>query len=354
MSRITNIITRVRDTLADPSGERWSDDRLIRLIDEAQKDICRQAKLLRTKTTLAVYDGQETYQLPSDILLLDKAMFNNRTIPLVSHSVMDEQRPEWVVDEGTVESLVFDKQNRGSIRLYPIPVVDTTAGDYIFVPAIYTEDVIYTMNSDFGVIVDGELGDTIDSPYGVVVDIDSYYYVYVPPGCTCDNLTEIPDTVSSDYGEVAYVATIEKEVEANDSTYGVVVSIDGYSIDSDYGVLSDIFSDEFSFENFNSDYGVLTSWTVSNNELTVYYIKKPSTITTITDTLDIDDIFDSAIKYYVTGKALRDDMDTQNRTVGNEELKFYDRELKEALKDDFLDFTRNNNKQYETRYRGAF
>ena len=47
-------------------------------------------------------------------------------------------------------------------------------------------------------------------------------------------------------------------------------------------------------------------------------------------------------------------MDTQNRVVGNEELKFYDRELAEAIKDDFADFTRSSSKQYEVRYKGAF
>ena len=57
MSRISSIIIRTRDTLADPEGDRWSDERLLRLIDEAQKDICRRAKLLRTKKNIPIING---------------------------------------------------------------------------------------------------------------------------------------------------------------------------------------------------------------------------------------------------------------------------------------------------------
>jgi hypothetical protein len=267
---------------------------------------------------------------------------------------MDEKDPAWEEVEGEVEACIFDKMNRGYIKLYPIPIIDSAAGEYEFVDAMYQEDVIYQMNQDYGVIVSGELGDTIDSDYGFTVDIDSYYYVYVPPECTCDNLVEIPDYLSSDYGLVGYIATIEKDIYVRDSTYGVTVQIEGYQMTSDYGVLVNIIDDDFSIENFNSDYGVLTGWTVGGGNLKVYYLKKPTTISSITDTLEIDDIFDSALKYYVTGKALRDDMDTQNRTVGNEELMFYERELQEAIKDDFMDFTRSGSKQYTTNYRKAF
>ena len=42
MARIEEILVRVRDTLSDPNKERWSDERLLRLMDEAQKDVAKQ------------------------------------------------------------------------------------------------------------------------------------------------------------------------------------------------------------------------------------------------------------------------------------------------------------------------
>ena len=352
MSRIDDILLRVRDTLADPLGDRWSTDRLLRLVDEAQKDICRQAKLLRTKVEIVVYEGQNTYKLPDNLLLLDRVLFNNKALPLIDHVKLDETNPGWETEKGLVKAVVFDKQNRANIKLYPNPIVDTTAGDYEFVPSVWLEDLTYNLDN-YGIITQGETGDVITGDYGITSDIDSLYYVYVPPNCSCDNLMLLDDEISSDFGLVSEILTLEKDFHANDSSYGVTVSIDGYSIDKDFGLLATVKDEDFNYENFNSDFGILTGWTVSNSLLTVYYLKKPSTIKYVTDELEIDDIFDSAIKYYVTGKALRDDMDAQNRTVGNEELNFYTRELQEAITDDFIDFTRNDGKQYYVSYKGG-
>lgn len=353
MNRIENIILRVRDTLADHNGDRWPTDRLIRLIDEAQKDICRKAKLLRKKATLSVYDNQGTYKLPNDAMLLDRILYDNSPMPLVSHVQMDEQSKTWELDKGEPRYCVFDKQNQSHIKLWPIPQGISLPGDYVFSPALWQEDVQYLMNDDYGVIVEALTGDTFNDVYGVTVDISSFFSFYLGPDCTCDNLVKIEDTIESDYGTVTNIITLEKDFYSNDSTYGVVVSIDGYAMSSDYGIVVGLYDTEFSYENFSGEYGVMVGITVSNKDLVVYYLKKPDTITSVLSSLEIDDVFDNAIKYYVTGKALRDDMDTQNRVVGNEELGFYERELKEALRDDMLDFTRNDNKQYYTYYNGG-
>ena len=54
-------------------------------------------------------------------------------------------------------------------------------------------------------------------------------------------------------------------------------------------------------------------------------------ITTVQDTnLLIPEHFDIAMKYYVVGMALRDDKDSQNRSFGLEELKFYQEQFQIA------------------------
>lgn len=283
MSRISSIIIRARDTLADPEGDRWSDERLLRLVDEAQKDICRRAKLLRTKKNIPIINGVPSVDLPSDMLLLDRVLYDNIVLPFSSHMEMDEAYGAWEKVEGNPSILVYDKQSRGETKLYPIPI-NLDLDTYVFTSPGY-----------------------IDS--GVVIDTD-------------------PD-------------------------FGIVAGIEDTTQNIDYGVLtsSDILSYYESF--WEDNLGVTTGIDEGLSILTVYYLKKPKDITSMEDSLEIDDIFNSAIKYYVTGKALRDDMDTQNRIVGNEELQFYDRELKEAISDDMMDFTRNNT-QYSTKYIGAF
>lgn len=269
MSRIANILIRARDTLSDPNGDRWSTDRLLRLIDDAQKDICRRAKLLRTKTTLPIQNNTHTYKLPDDTLLLDRVLLDGSLIPLKSHRDLDRFTHDWENDEGTITCVIFDKQRRGIIRLYPTPIN---------------------------------------------LDTDTYTF---------------------------------------NNTYGLITSIDGFTIDNNYGILVDIQSDDIDETNFVPDTEGIATDLTDSIKVIVYYIKKPNTISTIDDELEIDDSFDLAIKYYIVGKALRDDLDTQNRIVGNEELEFYNRELIEAISDDIMDFTREN-RHNQTHYRSAF
>jgi len=263
MSRIDNIITRVRDTLADPSGDRWSDDRLIRLIDEAQKDLVRRAKLLRSKALIPIFSYGSVINLPTDMLLLDKVIYGGVDIPFISHREADKIDRNWESATGTPQYVVYDKQNKYKAKFYPVPI-------------------------DIG-------------PIDIVI---------------------------------------------ND--FGVITEFPGIDFQSTAGVMTDLFP--YNIVDMNGDYGVTTDL-IGSYAAVIYYLKKPSDIISLTDTLEIDDVYDKAIKFYVSGRALRDDMDTQNRAFGNEELKFYERELKEAISDDTNDYTRNTH--YHTSYTGG-
>lgn len=64
--------------------------------------------------------------------------------------------------------------------------------------------------------------------------------------------------------------------------------------------------------------------TILNDKyLKVTYIKKQNEVTLDT-VLDLDTMYDEALTYYVSGMALRNDADTQNRAFGAEQLKLYD------------------------------
>lgn len=57
--------------------------------------------------------------------------------------------------------------------------------------------------------------------------------------------------------------------------------------------------------------------------LKVTYIKKQNKVALDT-ILDLDTMYDDALLYYISGMALRNDADTQNRAFGAEQLKLYD------------------------------
>lgn len=258
MSRISDIITEVRSKLSDKAGQRWSTPRLVQLVDEAQKDICRQAKLLKKKSYLNIQPGKATYLLPTDLIRVERVLYKGKTISIYTHSEMDKLDPLWEELFGPdVKSIIYDKMNAKEIKIYPIPPV--------------SED-------------------------------------------------DIPVT----------------------PLLGMVENIQGFYMQNLLGVLTDLelSADEIQWGDVPYE-----------NSLVIYYSRYPIKITSVDDELELTQLYDKAITYYVTGKALRDDMDAQNRQVGAEELSFYERELMEAKRDNIVD---SNVVVPTVKYRGAF
>lgn len=275
MSRISEIILRARDTLADPDGARWSEARLLRLIDECQKDICLRAKVLRDKADVNVFAQTGEYTLPDEVMLLDRVLYGGVNLPYISHSELDrtligEGRYDWEKTTGIPKYLVFDKMNRRQVKLYPIP------SDYIL---------------------------TSDQPSEFILE-----------------------------------------------PYGITTGTDDVTPLNTYGVVSQVLDDENDVS-FLSPYGMYFGQQESSVQMTVYYVKKPDDITSVDDELVVDSMFDKCIKFYVVGMALIDDMDTQNRTVGQEQLAYYDRDLTELTKQSVRDFVIKGDDQYTVTYR---
>ena len=181
MGRIADILVRVRDTLSDPTGSRWSDARLLRLIDEAQIDIAVKNNLLRTKVTQIVAKDKVVYSLPADAVRMTRAVFaDGSRLPIKSHDDMDLKDPVWEVTTGsTVQYLVFDKLNPGEFKLYPIPAVTPEVEDFTF-NSLYGAVVTITNDSiinNYGVVANitdtPALSSSFNSPHGLVADMST-------------------------------------------------------------------------------------------------------------------------------------------------------------------------------------
>lgn len=103
-----------------------------------------------------------------------------------------------------------------------------------------------------------------------------------------------------------------------------------------------------SYITYTSNYGIITGISYSDMSpiiagtygdlvgipddaiLKFYYIRKHAKITALTDVLYIDDLIEQPLKHYITGMALRDNLDAQNRAMGNEELTLYN-----AIKEEY-------------------
>jgi len=158
----SDVVTKVRDILADPSGDRWSDARIFREINSAQDDIVLKSNLLRARVSIDLNAGQEVYQLPEEVLMVTRVIFNDKVLPIYSRAEMDAKDINWETetDEDTISAIVYDGMNQGQIRPYPILESDIKSSN----PNGIITEINYT---------DPTLVPSFNSPFGNVVAIDS-------------------------------------------------------------------------------------------------------------------------------------------------------------------------------------
>ena len=307
-SRIENILTRARDTLADPNAERWSDARLLRLLDEAHKDLAKQTKILKGQHTILVEIDVHTYTLPENLWLITRAAYADADIKLVSYDSMDErvrkdrlsERPSdsrergygyrsaidytinrtWQLDDGPeITALVYDNRNLHDIRVYPIPNAGIADSNYEFTNA----------------------------------------------------------------GDISF---------DGDEMLGVVTDITDYTFNTPFGLLAELYEPSIIVET-GDVYGVTTAINEAKKAVNIWYIRIPDELTTVDDSLETPTMFDVALKHYIVGHAFRDDLDVQYREMGAESIRLYNRELDVAQETNRTDGTRNAT-AFTSTYRGGF
>lgn len=300
-TRIEKIITRARDTLADPNAERYSQERLLRLVSEGQQDIIKQTRLLRESCQIIPLPGIDIYDLPDNVWLTTRASFKGAKIPLVTYDEMDSYLAScnssnqnynlnnthsydifndytWQDRVGTTpEALVYDRLNIQKVKVYPILSEDISLNTYTF-----------------------EGGDT------------SFYGGF---------------------------------------ELGVVTAITNYSFNSVFGVITEIY-DPFFTTVFNQNFGVVTKLSEVDSEITIQYFALAPEITSVSDELIISPLLDTALKHYIVSQAYVDDVDTQFQQLGVAAFGFYERELKIGRSTGSKNNTANPDRQ--TQYRGAF
>jgi hypothetical protein len=303
-TRTETIIVRAREQLGDTRAERWTDTRLLGLLDEAQQDIAIHTLIFNGTYVLPLQEGKNTYELPDDILLIKRATFDNEPISLVTYDSMDEfsaksrtlnysdddrivgfqdyvDYPHLAWDDDTgpdVEALVFDNRNLSEIRVYPTPK------------------------------------DIADVTYPLV-----------------------------NGGSQSFVG---------DNVMGVVVDMEDYSFNTPYGVVVDMFDPEITNEIFNDPFGVVTGIGESNKTVQLWYTRKPNTISGLNVNPELHPLFDKALQYYVVANAFDDDVDTRSEAKAARARSKYEHDLKIVFKTAARSGVQTAKR--ETTYRGPF
>lgn len=111
------------------------------------------------------------------------------------------------------------------------------------------------------------------------------------------------------------------------SEYGIFSSLVDYDQSPDeYGVVAYLTDSEIDEEVQTSLYGVVTG-VEGSGSLTVYYSRVPTLPTSINDDIELDECWDAALKFYICGICLRNDVDIANRQMASEEFTLYQREI---------------------------
>lgn len=377
-SRIQDIIIRARDTLGDASAQRWTNDRLLRLVSEAQRDIASHSRILKGFTTLNLAVGVHTYTLPEDVWLITRATFGEAKIPLYSHDDLDRivsisrDRAEtfnarytssetiddnyykfkWQTDTGDeIEALIYDRREINKIRVYPIPNEDIADNIYTFANAGYLADIIYEANTPYGVWTEAENLDAFVDNFGVTTSASAVNYI-ITDSSSCNGIElETDVTFSSPFGLVGeYTETIKSVQFHGDEALGVTTSVDDYNIGSVYGIVTEVCDSTIDRTTFSSVFGVVTNIAEAQGVVDIWYIRIPNEVTSDIEDLEIPAMFDKAIKHYVVANAFDDDLDTRYAEKSAKAFELYQRDLQLAIDTDRTDATRAS--QYTDSYRG--
>lgn len=131
-----------------------------------------------------------------------------------------------------------------------------------------------------------------------------------------------------------------KQERARVKLYPIVTNAlnDNITYSSPYGIVTEIsYSDILPvLANSIGDIASIPNEAV----LKFYYIRKHAKVVDIEQDLYIDELCEVPLKHYIIGMALRDNQDTQNRTIGNEELKLYEARLEEFSLEKSKNFNR--------------
>ncbi len=121
--RELKIISDARTTLNDvnTSSPRWTTQRLLELLNDAQNDLCKVIPLITQKRSINLIQGQETYRLPDNSVKLLRASFEGHAIDILSYDKIEAVSLEWETDTGsTISSVIVNTLSQQEIRPYPL------------------------------------------------------------------------------------------------------------------------------------------------------------------------------------------------------------------------------------------
>ena len=320
----SKVISSVRLSLGDVKAQRWSDDRLVNLVDEAQKDICLHTHMYRNYAYIPLIVSQYKYDLPEDFLILHRVQNGHVKIPLVTRNVLDEKSLSWrdAISDNVV-SVLKDSLPMGQLEVYPKPS-DNLGYVQTYVGEVEDPVTAFILEDALGVWSDTLVGGTRVHMTSLTGSYHSIEYVIT----SIDGIADLEPTVWGLLTDVYSIDGIEG-VSYPEPAEGVTsdISVEEDGDDSIFGTIVDI---DPQYAELDTGWGGITSIVTDGSILKVMYTAVPPEVTNVDSPLILASIWATALKYYVAGYALLDDNDAGNQQRGSTYLQRYARELGKA------------------------
>lgn len=353
---ISDLVLKARRILGDVEAQRWSDARMLDIINDGLKDINTFANVYRGDHFFELVKYQTRYPLPRDLVAINSVWYNNEPVELLSRYDVSDilYVTKHQLNVGVIE-VVNQPDIAARDKRFVAGPTDITGTD-VLTTSIWSDDTwtgtgIWSSTTLWG----------IESGHVVEVPINPLLGVVSNPVETVFGVTE-DLTVSIDI------------YAANPTTpFGMLTAIFPKTQDSIplktggdvFGVLTGIqISTEKAVEQSGAigtvnkpfrivgRYGTVTSVLNPSEYLRILYKALPPYIETLGTAFPLSASWEKAMVNWIVGSALQDDNDANNNARAIAFLTRYTRDLDEGKVVANLDYGLAS-KKYITKYRGG-
>lgn len=117
----SDVITSARYTLSDLDKKRWSDTRLIGLLNDGLSDVAKTTTLFIGDVFVGISDLVVDYDLSDRAIKIERIEYLDTPLPIYSFEEMDERCPGWQLKTGDKpEAVIVNHQNQACFKIFPI------------------------------------------------------------------------------------------------------------------------------------------------------------------------------------------------------------------------------------------
>lgn len=324
------IVKKARNKLGDANKTGWDDTILIDFVDQAQKDLCKSARIYKRIHYLGILNYETRYPLPDDCFQIDRVEYKGEPLSVLSREDQDNRY------EAKGLHIIKSDINMDNLEISEVIEELDAYPSYVEGNTIISSEIA-ELTPALGVTGHAEGDEALEFP----IDIG------VISGFTLDPL----DTPRI-FGDVSGFA-IPKQlalVPNDQQSVGFITELDfGFADDSENCGLG--FLTRVANTNAVGTYGVCTDVLSIGNYLKIYYSAIPRRIDSLYSALIVPDIWEKALIHYVVGTARQDDNDEGNYQLGEMEMMKYEREVKKAIKLTAKNYVSGVGEIKETTYR---